>query len=291
MTSLALVTKSYRGDFELCRDLCASVDRHMPAIPHYLLVDRADRQLFAPLASSTRTIVPCDALLPQFREIDLPGRRLWWQPPWRFVRGWIHQQLAKIAFVAGMVEDAAVHIDSDITFIAPLPQANVFEGGRVRLLRNPGGGQAAQHDRWHRIAQQLLSLPVTGYSGCDYIGPGVVWSPAQVRAMISRIEHATGMQWFDALAHHFRFSEYLLYGNFCDHVADPGGAPMPSGDWRFCHMSWGHDFAGEEGIERFVAALGPQHACVLIQSNLGLSHVRRAAIMRRIELRRKQFGR
>ncbi|MGQ7829924.1 DUF6492 family protein [Altererythrobacter sp. Z27] len=285
MSSFAFVTKSYRGDFELCRSLCQGIDRHMPETTHYLLVDAADLKLFEPLATNRRKLVDCSALLPKFKELDLLGRRLWWRFPATFVRGWIYQQLAKIAFVAEMEEGAAVHIDSDVHFRAPLDERFIVEGATARLLRNPGGGASAQHDDWHRIAQKSLGLPITGYSGCDYIGPGVVWSPDQVRAMIERLEAVSGRAWYDTLAGHFRFSEYLLYGTFCDKLGLDGQTGLPSGDWSFCHLCWGHDLSTEQGVQRFVEAAQPHHACVLIQSNLGIDYAKRSEILHRIDAR------
>src|ERR1700737_3226305 len=48
----AIVTPSYYVDYECCRWLCETVERYVPSyIPHYLIVDRADRSLFAKLAS------------------------------------------------------------------------------------------------------------------------------------------------------------------------------------------------------------------------------------------------
>lgn len=285
MSSFALVTKSYRGDFKLCRDLCQSVDRHMPGAMHYLLVDSADMALFEPLESNRRRLVDCSDLLPELRGLDLLGRRVWWRFPATFVRGWIYQQLAKIAFVARMDESAAVHIDSDVYFRAPLCESFIFEGATARLLRNPGGGTSVQHDDWHRIAQRSLGLPVTGYSGCDYIGPGVVWSPDHVRAMIERLNAVSGRAWFDVLAGHFRFSEYLLYGTFCDKLELAGQADLAPGDWSFCHLCWGHDLSTEQGVQHFVEAAQPHHACVLIQSNLGIDYAKRSKILQRIDAR------
>src|SRR5579872_5130568 len=86
----AIVTPSYYVDFEHCRWLVETVNRYVPEnVPHYLIVDRADRDLFWSLRSSrTRVVFKEDVLKGRLRQ--LPFARRWWvglgMPP---VRGWI----------------------------------------------------------------------------------------------------------------------------------------------------------------------------------------------------------
>ena len=290
MTDFALVTKSYAGDFDLCRMLCESIDRHMPETKHYLLVDLVDAELFDGLKQRNREIVTSDNLLPNLKPFGVLGRRLWWKPPTAIVRGWIYQQLTKLAFVASMSEAAAVHLDSDLLLLGPISQDHVFANGGARLLRNPGGGQSVQHKRWHAISQRLLGLTQTGYSGVDYIGPGVIWEPRRVEAMLHRIETVTGKEWISALASQFRFSEYLLYGIFCDQIS-PNDAPTPpDGDWSSCHMSWHYDLTSSAGVDSFVQGVKPSHETMLIQSNLGLPFATRKLIVERVSERLEQQG-
>lgn len=283
MTQFALVTKTFRGDLELFAQLCRTIDRHMPDARHYVLVDTADAAMFAPFGNGRRQIVNCAELLPRMRELDLFGQRLWWRAPFTLVRGWIYQQLAKIAFVASMSEDAAVIVDSDLYLLNAIRHEQVFTGGRTRIYRNPGGGRGKQHRKWHRIAQQLLGLPEGGYQGFDYIGQGVVWSPQVVREMIARIEAVSRRPWLDVLAAKFRFSEYLLYGIFCDQFEGPHQqlvCPSVPDHW---HLSWHYDLSSDVEIETFINSVSPHHLGVLIQSNLRMPSGQRSAIIDRIE--------
>ena len=277
----ALVTKSYKGDIEPFAKLCASVDRHMPQVTHYVLIDKTDIPLFARFATAQRVLVDCAALLPQFREIEAMGRRLWWRAPFRIVRGWIYQQLAKIAFVATLQHEAAVLIDSDAVFIAPLRDEHVFDGAATRMFHNPGQASGSEFQKWHNVALGVLGLPQAGYSGCDYISQAVIWSPDIVGQMIAVIERTTGKRWFDALISNFRFSEYILYGIYCDHVDGPHRQRVVPTTDELCHCSWHYDIATTDGVNHFVESLATHQVAVLVQSNLALASTKRDDIFRR----------
>ena len=283
MSSFALVTKTYRGDMDPFLDLCASIERLMPDVHHYVLVDNADWACFDRLTTSQRTIVNCSSLLPELRELELFGRRFWHLSGLRLIRGWIYQQLAKIAFVARMEEDAAIHLDSDVTLLQAITKEHVFEGNKVRLFRSPNGGQLKQQRKWHRLAQSDLGLPVTGYQGFDYIGPGVIWAPAVVRAMLAYLERQSGKSWIGKLSAHFRFSEYIHYGVFCDQVEGPQQSSLQRTQDQSCHTCWGYDLSDPVDTERFVEDLCPHHTSVLIQSNLKLPETTRREILVRIQ--------
>lgn len=283
MNEFAFVTRSYRRDLAMCRELCASIDEHMPGTQHYLLIDRQDFALFSPLEAENRSLVDCSALLPQFKQIPCADLQVWWRWPFRLVRGWIYQQLAKIAYVAQMDENAAIVIDSDARLLAPIDLAQIQALGQVKIHRNKAERCSAQQEEWHRIAQGLIGRQVTGYRGFDYIGPAVVWSPNIVKQMIARIEDINGAAWFDCLIRNFRFSEYIIYGNFVEQLASEGGATLTPGGWEFCHASWHYDLSSTDGINSFVAAVRPEHSCLLIQSNLKLPNEKRAEIIARIE--------
>src|SRR5580658_6369164 len=96
-TRFAIVTPTYYLDYEHCRWLVETVGRYVPEdVPHYLIVDRADRDLFWPLRSSrTRVVFKEDTLRGRLRQV--PFARKWWNGAWTPpVRGWIVQQLTKL---------------------------------------------------------------------------------------------------------------------------------------------------------------------------------------------------
>jgi hypothetical protein len=281
--TFALFTKTYVGDLERFERLCESIDRHMPDVTHYVLVDHSDCALFERFQSTRRKIIDCRSILPQFTELNLPGRRIWWKFPAVLVRGWIYQQLIKIGFSATLEEDAVVIVDSDVTFGRALTADDIFAGDRVKFYRAPDRADGPQFEQWHRIAQKCLGLPETGYPGFDYIIPAIPISPAVMRAMIARIGEVGGRDWAHTLASHFRFSEYVLYGNFCDKVPGPHQDMVAPVEQGFCHCSWDYSLDHPAGIEAFVRDWSERHACVVIQSNLGLSQERRARILGQLE--------
>ena len=285
MPSFALVTKTYLGDIEPFSDLCKSIDQLMPDTQHYVLIDHADAPAFAPFEGPKRTIIDCSQLLPQFREAHLLGRRFWQIGFARMVRGWIYQQIAKIAFVATMKEDAAVHLDSDVTLLQPITAEHIFPDGAVRLYHQPGGGKGPRHLKWHKVAQKVLGLPQIGYVGSDYIGHIIPWSPDVVRAMIERIETTNRGNWIKVLTRHFRFSEYIIYGIFCDHIAGTHQQLITPSRDQYCHNCWGYDLFSSSEVDRFVDDLHEDHLAVLIQSNLQLPEQERRSILSRIKER------
>lgn len=279
----AIFTKTYKGDRHHFARLCESMDKHMPEVTHYVLVDHSDLELFAHYASDRRQIVDCQTILPQFFELDLPRRRLWWKFPAKLVRGWIYQQLIKIGFTATLKEQAVMLVDSDVTFLRPITTNDLYIDGRVKFYRAPDRADGPQFEQWHRIAQRCLGVPETGYPGFDYIIPAIPISPEVMRAMIDRIENVSGKDWAAALYGHFRFSEYVLYGNFVDKVAGPHQDLVHATSETSCHCSWDYDLDDQAGLDAFADELAPHHNCVVLQSNLGLPQAQRDAIMARLQ--------
>lgn len=288
----ALVTKTYRGDLGSFAVLCETIDRFAPGIRHIVVVDHADMDLFARFSGPFREVVDASRYLPELHEFTLLGRRMWrfgWN---RVVRGWIYQQLAKIAVVASLDERAVVIVDSDARFIAPLPEDGIFSGTKVRFFHKPGApsGPIAESPKWHDAAAYALGLPQAGYTGADYIAGAVVWSPEVVRLMLSHIRRLHGGEWLKPLLRRLRFSEYVLYGVFCEHVQGPHrGAVCPT-EVELSHCSWDYTFPRSEEIDRFVSELGSHAAVVLVQSNLRLTEIEISRIFDRITTRRAELA-
>ena len=68
--SAAVVTASYAPDFERCRLLCETMDRHVTGVArHYILVEHRDVALFRQLEGSRRTVVDERDLLPRWLRV------------------------------------------------------------------------------------------------------------------------------------------------------------------------------------------------------------------------------
>lgn len=291
--SIELLTLSYRGDFAVCQLLCDSMDRFVPDdVAHRLAVPRDDLTLFAPLATERRRLVAQEDLLPGwFRRaprwvMDLTRlrRNLYLTPFSLPVRGWIAQQIMKIAAAAASDADAVVHIDSDNAFIRPFsPAAILAEDGRVRIFRDPNPAGLAGHAAWQKAAGQLLGLPASPFYGGEYIDQLVVWRPDVVRGLIDRLETVSGRDWILTLARTPHFAEYVLYGVYADQVLGWEAAGLVPQAFSLSHSMW-TDTLGEDAaaLDAFVAALEPQHLSCLLQSTLSQDIARRREIFERV---------
>jgi hypothetical protein len=291
LEKVELLTLSYRGDYEVCRLLCESVDRFVPAdIEHRLAVPRADLDLFASLANSRRRLIAQEDLLPNWF-VPVPRwlvrlvrlrRNLYLTPFSLPVRGWIAQQIMKISAAAESDADVLVHVDSDNAFVRPFSRDSLFKGGSVRLYRDPVPSGLASHQSWQRAAGRLLGLPDTGFHGGEYIDPLVTWRPDVARGLVRRIEEISGRNWVATLARTQHFAEYVLYGVYADKILGLDAAGHVPETQSLSHPMWSGSFENDDAIDAFVDALEPQHAACLIQSTLAESIERRREVFERV---------
>lgn len=290
-TPPTLITLSFSGDFECCRLLCETADRFAPAgAAHLLAVPAADMALFRPLAGGRRALVPQEELLPGWlrklplpgpewrRRLRLPRRNVYVSFRGRPVRGWIAQQIMKLNAAAGAATDTVLHLDSDTAFVRPLPGTALASDGLVRLARFPGAADDAMHAPWHRAASMLLGLPASDYHEADYIDQFVTWRRANVRGLLERIGQMTGRDPIEALAATRDFSEYILYGVYCDKVLGLAASGHAPSDASLCETVWSETEGGS------VPDVGPGRYGLGIQSTIPLSpDARRRIVAQAIE--------
>lgn len=293
---IGVLTCSFAGDFHLCRTLAHSIERFAgPEVLHRILVPRRDLGLFQSLAGPRTEILAQEALLPRgFLNLPRPPealrraipalRRDIFLTPVGLVRGWIMQQVVKLAAAADMPADIVLHADSDTCLVRPLDPEVLRPGGRPLLYAAPGEGRLPTHLPWHQAAAELLGMPPCDYLGADYIGTLVTWNPESVRALLRKVEAVAGTPWPRAIARRWQFSEYILYGAYAGRsgLCPVPHAPSPR---SLCHSSWGHDVHTPEGVARFVAALEPHHLGADLQSTEGLDAPAREAIFAALEAR------
>src|SRR5215475_13891604 len=102
MTRMAVITKSFAPDFELCVALNRSVLANSPdTVQHHIIVPRSDLRLFGQLAGQ-RTHIRCEAdLLPHtFVGVPFSNFMVNLNRPFPPVRGWILQQVVKLTAIA-----------------------------------------------------------------------------------------------------------------------------------------------------------------------------------------------
>ncbi len=266
MMRFALVTPSYYLDFERCRWLCETVDRFVaPHVTHYLIVDRADQALFAPLASTRTRIVRKEDIL-RGRLAQVPFARRWWLGWGRApVRGWIVQQLAKLFVHEVADEDVFLFVDSGAFFVRPYDPRDTIRGESVPLFReqNEFFRRSAHHGRWHRVSARLLGIhPIAGFD-VGYIKTLVSWRRDNLVRLHAHIEHAVARPSFDALARSMTLCEYGLYGLYCEIIlGDRSGHYATSQIETLSH--WPEETLSVEDLRRLRRGLSPEHVLVMV---------------------------
>lgn len=177
-----LLTPSYHRDFERCRLLCESIDRHaVGTYTHLIIVDHADYPLFRTLAGPRRQVIEKEDLLPRWiRPTNLSlgrfRRRLWVSLRSKPVGGWLMQQIAKMELARQVATDVVFLVDSDVCFIRGFTIERVLRQGQVHLHRVPGAitYETMPHRDWYDSAGRLLAV-TPHYPAADYISQLVVW--------------------------------------------------------------------------------------------------------------------
>ena len=269
MVRMAVLTKSYAPDFELCAALNRSVLENSPeTVEHRVVVPRSDLNLFSRLQGA-RTRIVCEAeLLPRaFVRLPLVNIALNLARPFPPVRGWIQQQLIKLAAIAAAEEDAVLVVDSDAEFVQPFDATTFVRTGVVRFFRNPDqiDKRLPRHMVWHRVARKLLALPTAEPPFPDYISSPLAWDPNVVRKMLARVAATTAQPWTTAIARQLDFSECVLYGVFVDGVMDAPARSFTSTD-SLCAVYWDQSPLDEARAAEFVRSARPTDVAAVIQS-------------------------
>ncbi|WP_269933339.1 DUF6492 family protein [Aminobacter sp. HY435] len=280
----ALLTASYAADFERCRLLCETVDRHVSgASHHYLLVEHRDVAMFRELEGPGRTVVDERDILPSWlRDIPDPAslfrRRIWLSlkaPP---LRGWHVQQLRRMAIARHIHQETLVYVDSDVAFLKHFDCARFWRGGKLRLFRRDDVLLSPGHDEhlvWSQNAAKVLGIKSPGVASHDYISTLIAWRRSSVLEMLERIEEASGRYWAEAVCARRKFSECMIYGRYVDEVV--GGAGHYHGSEEFCRVHWTGTPMSDAQFEAFVATMAKDQVAIGMQSFIGtdLGRIRR----------------
>jgi hypothetical protein len=131
-------------------------------VSHLAIVNEPDLPLFWRFDGPRCTVVGVRDVLPRSVH-PLPLTKLWvnLRRPLLPLRGWILQQLVKLAAAEQASERTIVVVDSDIVVVRPVTRATVARGGPVRLYRGDDGVDKSlvRHVRWHAVSHNLLGLP------------------------------------------------------------------------------------------------------------------------------------
>lgn len=268
--SMVIVTPSYRPDYELCRDLNASVMKFCsPEIEHHILVPASDLKLFSSMANHRTKVLSVDQLLPK-NVIKVPYANLWINlfNPFLPLRGWIVQQLVKLGYVATLDTDLALLIDSDIVFIDEVTVDSYAPGGQAPLFRRANGvtQDMQRHVIWHRVSHELLGLPEPDAGSLpDYITCPCLWETKLVASLLERVSQVSKQHWTTAIGKNLHFSEMMLYGIYAENVAH-SGADLRTTNSSQVHNYWDEVPLDEAGMSRFLNEVTDEHLAVMISA-------------------------
>jgi hypothetical protein len=284
MKTTAIITASFAPDFERCRLLCETMDRHVTGFSkHYILVEHNDVGLFKQLEGPKRVIVDEMDLFPKWiRAYPDPlyffRRRIWLSLKTLPLRGWHAQQLRRIAIAEHVSEDALFYCDSDVAFMRDFDCGSLWRGEDLRLFRRDKemlGSLPGDQKLWADNAAFLLGIPADQILPHGYVGTLIAWDRALVVRMCRHIEKVQGRHWLEAIGKHRRFSECTIYGHYADDVAGLNGHFIDNSD--YCKVFWFAPAPSESEFRKFIREMTPGQVAIGMQSFIGadIGYVRR----------------
>lgn len=282
MSSIAVLTPSYAGDLELCRDLHESVlENTDSSVVHYVVLPARDIPLFSSLRGPRTVLWPQSELLPdRFVSLPIANIHVNCRHPLPPVRGWIIQQIVKIAAASRIEADSVLVVDSDIVFVRPITAAVFRQRGSVRFYRKEEviDAHMPRHVVWHNVARGLLGLPPADPPYPDYVSSLTAWDPRHVAAMQRRIEEIGKEPWTDILAAQLHVSEWTLYGTFVDNILGPEARAFTAAA-TLCHSYWDATPLDAAGAMAFLSGIQEEDIAMMISSKSRTPlDVRRAAL-------------
>ncbi|WP_245414159.1 DUF6492 family protein [Nitratireductor sp. StC3] len=272
----ALVTASYAPDFERCRLLCETIDRHVTGHSrHYILVAHADVPLFRALETTNRVVIDERDILPAWLRVvpdptSLFRRKFWLSMRTKPLRGWHVQQLRRIAIAAHADEDALVYCDSDVVILKDFDCARFWKDGQVRLFRRDDalrGPVDGDQKIWSENAARVLGIEAPAVAPHDYIATFIAWRRDAVVSMCERIERISGRHWVAAIGAERKFSECMIYGRYVDEVIK-GRGHFLSGE-ELCRVYWRGPRLTSATVRAFVDGMDPGQVAIGMQSFIG----------------------
>ena len=275
--SVAFVTPSYRLDRDRCALLSRSLEACAPGVEHWIVVDRGDLPLFRSLQNATTNVVAKEEVLPRWvHRIDTLriGLRsnVWLHAHGRPIRGWLLQQLIKLAVAEELTADELVHADSDVVLVRPFSISSVVdEDGQVRLYELPDAIDETlpDHVLWHRSAEKLLGIDTAELPIPNHISSLVPWKRANAVALLEHIQRNTGRHWLAALAAAWDVSEYTLYGRFAQDVLGESAGQFVS-PAPLCHDYYKSVPLAVPELEALLDRVGEEEVAVSLTSKAGM---------------------
>lgn len=225
MCKIAIVTQSYKNDFNECKLLCDSIDRFASEIDHFIFVNDEDAQLFGCMNYKRHKVFKKSTVLPWYLvrvPFKMLGHHFYISPLTIPVREWIIQQICKLGVfeVIGNEYDAVFNIDSETVLMRPLDKTKWIRDGKFIMFRTLNVDEPS-HDDYCKAAKKLLSLPVpiSEFGKYNYMNTPVCFVRENTANLLEAIRVKSKLKnWKLALCNTYRFSEYYTYGIYTDCV-------------------------------------------------------------------------
>lgn len=260
------VTPSFDRDFERCKLLVDSRRVCAGHIPHFIVVDPHDVALFSQLADHNTVIVDSRELLDNAFH-KLWGRNGWWISSRTLpLRGWMSQQIRKLA-MPRLVDDAVlINLDSDVVFIRPFDTSMLWRQDKLGLFEVDYRNDEIVH--WANVAGEMTGCTVPAVPN-NYVGMLIPWWRSNVVALVDQIEQHTGRPWQEAVARRRSFSEYMTYGVYARSIGLERASHFSDGR-RLVQTSWHEDTGSDEGLARLFDPQDQDTVAVMVHSKDGI---------------------
>jgi hypothetical protein len=285
--TFAIITPSFKPDFDRCKIMCESLDKYLtPPFTHYLCVDEKEIHLFKKLENSNRKIITTEAILPPWLyQVCYPLHNYWISHKTIPVRGWIKQQLIKLSLAEHIKEDVFLYIDSDVAMIRPYNLNNLVKDDKVRLYRKTVNEKVlsiSERHKWHKRAAKLLGIPCSHESTFRYIGQMITWKRDNLIKLYKKLEDVSGRPWQECVCNSIHFSEYVLYGVFCDRILKEESGHYHD-EMNYFLEYWVPQDMTDKQLAEFKQQLQPQHIGLMISSKAKMGTSRYMDLIKQLQ--------
>jgi len=282
--SFAFITPSYAPDFQRCKLLCWSMKKYLTTpVKHYIIVEKKDYQLFQQLADDNTVILLKENVLPSWlKRIPLFDQKNIWLNlkgykigNW-FLRGWLIQQIVKLAAAQYVEEDVLIFVDSDVALIDFFDVRTLVNQDQVRLFR-VNHAKDVDTDiakKWKETAKSLLNLPLEEEYYDFYISQIVTWRRDNLIQLYKLIEKSHNKNWVEVICGVSHLSEYIVYGLYANYVLKENSGHYDDHLQKICWCYWGTTPLSSDELKKFFQdAKTSQHKAVMIsaKSSMDLS--------------------
>jgi hypothetical protein len=282
--SFAFITPSYAPDFQRCKLLCWSIKQFVSfPVEHYIVVDKKDLNLFQQLADSNTSILTKEEILPSWiKRISFFGKKNIWlnlkgykSGEW-LLRGWLIQQMVKLAAAQYVEQEVLIFVDSDVAFIDFFDVHTLINKDKVRLLRVEHSTDMDNEigRKWKNSAKKLLGLPFQNSYYDFYVSQIVTWRRDNLIQLYKLIEENFEQDWLEVISGVKDLSEYVLYGIFANYVIGENSGHYDEHLQKICWCYWDDNPMSHEKLKEFFQeARSSSHKAVMIsaKSSIDLS--------------------